>query len=73
MQVPDVRAVIAIGLRGHVVHDVAPTSQKRLKAREGNWRRCGSVTSKIITLLTADDMDQAIRKSTAIDFLPPGH
>jgi len=31
------------------------------------------VTSKIVTLLTADDMDQAIRKSATIEFRPPGH
>jgi uncharacterized protein with GYD domain len=33
----------------------------------------GFVTSKIVTLLTADDMDQAIRKSATIEFRPPGH
>jgi uncharacterized protein with GYD domain len=33
----------------------------------------GFVTSKIVALLTVDDMDQAIRKSTTIEFLPPGH
>ena len=32
----------------------------------------GFVTSKIIALLTADEMDQAIRKSTTIEFRPPG-
>jgi uncharacterized protein with GYD domain len=35
--------------------------------------RSGFVTSKIIVLLTADEMDQAIKKTTTIDFLPPGH
>jgi uncharacterized protein with GYD domain len=33
----------------------------------------GFVTSKIIVLLTADEMDQAIKKTAAIEFLPPGH
>ena len=33
----------------------------------------GFVTSKIIVLLTADEMDQAIKKTTTIEFLPPGH
>jgi uncharacterized protein with GYD domain len=32
----------------------------------------GFVTSKIIVLLTADEMDQAIKKATTIFFLPPG-
>jgi len=31
------------------------------------------VTSKIIVLLTADEMDHAIKKTTTIEFLPPGH
>jgi uncharacterized protein with GYD domain len=31
------------------------------------------VTSKIIVLMTADEMDQAIKKSMTVDFLPPGH
>ena len=31
------------------------------------------VTSKITVLMTADEMDQAIKKTTAIEFLPPGH
>jgi uncharacterized protein with GYD domain len=31
------------------------------------------VTSKIIVLMTADEMDQAIKKSMTIEFLPPGH
>ena len=30
------------------------------------------VTSKIIVLLTADEMDQAIRKAMTVEFLPPG-
>jgi uncharacterized protein with GYD domain len=33
----------------------------------------GVVTSKIIALLTADEMDQAIKKTTTIEFLPPGN
>ena len=33
----------------------------------------GFVTSKIIVLLTADEMDQAIKKTATIEFLPPGH
>jgi uncharacterized protein with GYD domain len=33
----------------------------------------GFVTSKIIVLLTADEIDQAIKKTTTIKFLPPGH
>jgi uncharacterized protein with GYD domain len=33
----------------------------------------GFVTSKIIVLMTADEIDQAIRKTTTIQFLPPGH
>ena len=32
----------------------------------------GFVTSKIIVLMTTDEMDQAIRKTTTIQFLPPG-
>jgi uncharacterized protein with GYD domain len=35
--------------------------------------RSGFVTSKIIALLTSDEMDQAIKKTTTIEFLPPGH
>src|SRR5215469_7635682 len=31
----------------------------------------GFVTSKIIVLLTADEMDQAIKKTATIEFLPP--
>jgi uncharacterized protein with GYD domain len=31
------------------------------------------VTSKIIALMTAHEMDQAIKKTKAIEFLPPGH
>ena len=30
------------------------------------------VTSKIIVLMTADEMDQAIKKAMTIEFLPPG-
>ena len=30
------------------------------------------VTSKIIVLMTADEMDQAIRKAMTVEFLPPG-
>ena len=33
----------------------------------------GFVTSKIIVLLTADEMDQAIKKTATVEFLPPGH
>jgi len=33
----------------------------------------GFVTSKIIVLLTADEMDQAIKKAATVEFLPPGH
>ena len=33
----------------------------------------GFVKSKIIVLMTADEMDQAIKKTTTIEFLPPGH
>jgi uncharacterized protein with GYD domain len=32
----------------------------------------GFVTSKIIVLMTADEMDQAMKKTTTIVFLPPG-
>ena len=32
----------------------------------------GFVTSKIIVLMTADEMDQAIKKAMTIVFLPPG-
>src|SRR6516165_12212390 len=32
----------------------------------------GFVTSKIIVLLTADEMDHAIKKTATIEFLPPG-
>ena len=32
----------------------------------------GFVTSKIIVLISTDDMDQAIRKTATIQFLPPG-
>ena len=32
----------------------------------------GFVTSKIIVLMTVDEMDKAIKKTTAIEFLPPG-
>jgi uncharacterized protein with GYD domain len=31
------------------------------------------VTSRIIALMTAHEMDQAIKKTKAIEFLPPGH
>jgi uncharacterized protein with GYD domain len=31
------------------------------------------ITSKIIVLMTADEMDQAIKKTKTIEFLPPGH
>jgi len=30
------------------------------------------VTSKIVVLITADEMDQAIKKAMTIEFLPPG-
>jgi uncharacterized protein with GYD domain len=33
----------------------------------------GFVTSKVIVLLTAEDIDQAIKKTATIEFLPPGH
>jgi uncharacterized protein with GYD domain len=33
----------------------------------------GFVTSKIIVLMTTDEMDQAIKKTATIKFLPPGH
>jgi uncharacterized protein with GYD domain len=33
----------------------------------------GFVTSKIMVLMTTDEIDQAIRKTTTIKFLPPGH
>jgi uncharacterized protein with GYD domain len=33
----------------------------------------GFVTSKIVVLLTPDEMDQAIKKVTTIEYLPPGH
>ena len=33
----------------------------------------GFVTSKVIVLLTTEDMDQAIKKTATIEFLPPGH
>ena len=32
----------------------------------------GYVTSKIIVLMTADEMDQAINKAMTVHFLPPG-
>ncbi|HEX8829365.1 MAG TPA: GYD domain-containing protein [Xanthobacteraceae bacterium] len=32
----------------------------------------GFVTSKIIVLMTTDEMDQAIRKTTTMQFQPPG-
>jgi uncharacterized protein with GYD domain len=32
----------------------------------------GYVTSKIIVLMTADEMDQAIKKAMTVEFLPPG-
>jgi uncharacterized protein with GYD domain len=32
----------------------------------------GFVTSKIIVLMTVDEMDQAFKKATTIHFLPPG-
>jgi uncharacterized protein with GYD domain len=32
----------------------------------------GFVTSKIIVLMTADEMDQAIKKAMTVEFLPPG-
>ena len=32
----------------------------------------GFVTSKIIVLMTADEMDQAIKKAMTIEFLLPG-
>ena len=30
------------------------------------------VTNKIVVLITADEMDQAIKKAMTIEFLPPG-
>ena len=33
----------------------------------------GFVTSKIIVLLTPEEMDQAIKKTMSIEYLPPGH
>jgi len=32
----------------------------------------GFVTSKIIVLMSADEMDQAFKKAMTIEFLPPG-
>ena len=32
----------------------------------------GFLTTKIIVLMTADEMDQAIKKAMTIEFLPPG-
>ena len=32
----------------------------------------GFVTTKIIVLMTADEMDQAINKAMTVHFLPPG-
>ena len=34
--------------------------------------RSGFVTSKIVVLMSTDEMDQAIRKTTTIEFQPPG-
>jgi uncharacterized protein with GYD domain len=31
------------------------------------------VTSKIIVLMTPDEMDEAIKKTATIQFLPPSH
>jgi uncharacterized protein with GYD domain len=33
----------------------------------------GFVTSKIIVLITPDEMDRAIKKATTVEYLPPGH
>jgi uncharacterized protein with GYD domain len=33
----------------------------------------GFVTSKKIVLITPDEMDQAIKKATTVEYLPPGH
>lgn len=33
----------------------------------------GFVTSKIIVLMNPDEMDQAIKKTASIEYLPPGH
>jgi uncharacterized protein with GYD domain len=33
----------------------------------------GFVTSRIIVLMTPDEMDQAIKKTATIEYLPPGH
>jgi uncharacterized protein with GYD domain len=32
----------------------------------------GFVTSKITVLMTTDEMDQAVKKATTIEYLPPG-
>jgi uncharacterized protein with GYD domain len=31
------------------------------------------VTSKLVVLITPDEMDQAIKKATTVEYLPPGH
>jgi uncharacterized protein with GYD domain len=33
----------------------------------------GFVTSRMIVLMTPDEMDQAIKKTATIEYLPPGH
>ena len=35
--------------------------------------RSGFVTSKIIVLMSTEEMDQAFGKTVTIEFLPPGH
>jgi uncharacterized protein with GYD domain len=34
--------------------------------------RSGFVTSKMVVLITADELDQAIKKTSSIEFVPPG-
>ena len=55
----------------YIIFDVPDNSSAAALSVVAN--QSGFVTSKIVVLMTTDEMDQAIKKTATIKFLPPGH
>lgn len=55
----------------YIVFDVPDNISAAALSMVANQSRF--VTSKTVVLMTADEMDQAIKKTKTIEFLPPGH
>ena len=54
----------------YIIFDVPDNSSAAALSVVAN--QSGFVTSKIVVLMTTDEMDQAIEKTATIKFLPPG-